>query len=566
MAIFCATTFSAEPSAGTPLEARTEAPDNAFTRDLSPRILVRLADRGPVPRFIRVEHFDWLTEQTATDWIDVPIGTAAGSELAYAPEGLPYGLHRFTFTPAAARSATPGESTDDAEKGINVAYAPARRAAELPDDWPMGAMYFASSGPILPGYKWYRIFYHWAKTQPKPGEWNWGELDRTFAEVKAYGGKLMLVSDGAPDWTTTKPDKNRGIAGSQYFPDDPEDLRRYIRAVLERYDDGSGTLGAIEMWNEPNANFRWADTPEKLIELYSIYAEETAGVRDRIKLIGLTSSPGHHLDYYEELFDLGALDHMDIVGGHFYEETGSLQRETPINNLPQHVALLLNPQLRRGVFKPIWNTETEAHAGARADGRFLTQAEINARAEASEKFDPATPWLLDGRWRKPSERRIAAQSVSALVTQLANNVTMNITFHPKWYRKDGTLILQWVAHMAFGDLLTEVDYHTVMPFSIDRVGGDERTAAVAYRIGKWDGPNVVVAWAFQNGTRHGRPDRWTDWQDPVPLTFRTQSESVEVEDMYRRTRRTIPVVDGVVTIEAGEEPVYIHGLTPPANP
>ncbi len=76
-----------------------------------------------------------------------------------------------------------------------------------------------------------------------------------------------------------------------------------------------------------------------------------------MRVAGLSISPGHHLDYVERLIDLGILDYSEILAGHSYEEMGSIQRETPINNLPMHAALLRNPMIRDGKLMPIWNTD-----------------------------------------------------------------------------------------------------------------------------------------------------------------------------------------------------------------
>ena len=523
----------------------TGVDDNAWTHDLPPRLTIERDGGGTV----RLTRWDFLTETPTEESVEVP----AAGRVELEPD-LPYGLFRF--------DAFIGDA-DTPAATLRAAHAPAYRAADLPDSWPLGTHLMGGQSPPLPGFKWYRTFYHWASAEPEPGNFAFGPLDWRVNAVREIGGKLILCGDGAPEWTTGKPDKNRGILGSQYFPDDAESLRAYVRTVIDRYDDGSGTLAVLEMWNEPNANDRWADTPEKLIDLYRIFHEETRGTG--MVTAGPTISPGHHLDYHERLVELGALEFCDVITGHFYEEMGSLQRETPVNNLAMHAAMLRNAMLRRGIAKPMWNTETEAHATQRQDDTFVSQKAINEYAEASPKFNPEEPWRLGG-WRKPSERRHAASGVTGVAALMEEGVSKSFTFHPNWYREDGTLILHWVAQMVFGSFLKDVDHTVVMPFAIDRVGGPEGVSARAIRFGRFDGPSFVLAFALPRAEKFGRVDRWAPFVEPVPLTFRTQAEEVTVIDAYRRTERTVQAVDGRVTIEAGEEPVYLLGLSGPANP
>ncbi len=51
-------------------------------------------------------------------------------------------------------------------------------------------------------------------------------------------------------------------------------MRDYVRAIVDHYDDGSGTLAVLEAWNEPNAEHRWADTPENLVKVHRIFTRK----------------------------------------------------------------------------------------------------------------------------------------------------------------------------------------------------------------------------------------------------------------------------------------------------
>jgi len=118
------------------------------------------------------------------------------------------------------------------------------------------------------GIHWHRpvVYAFWFMCQPTyrdyaDGVFHWDQLDRHLGEVPKHINVLWNLSAR----TYTQPDS--------FLPRDVEGYKRYVRAVVERYDgDGAGDAPGspvVRYWqveNEPNLA-RWAGTPKHYAEL-----------------------------------------------------------------------------------------------------------------------------------------------------------------------------------------------------------------------------------------------------------------------------------------------------------
>jgi hypothetical protein len=541
----------------------TKAPDNAFTLDILPNIAIKLSNTANTAwnGMLRVDDLDLYTEQITSDYVEEQVAANGQATVDYAPK-LAYSVHRLTVHPADGKA--------DAQLSANasyttVAYGPAKLAKDLPDDWPLATHHYEPE-PILhapmAGFKWYRCFSGQVYLNPKKGVYDWSGLDATVKSLKAIGGKLLINMEEFPTWMT----KNGSDHG---LPNDWHDVETFVKDLVARYDDGSGVLAAVEPWNEPNANCRWTGTPEELVRLHRIWFDATRKTKNHIQVVGITVSPGHHVDCVEGLTEAGILDVCDIVGGHYYEEIGSLDRFDTRNNFVLHTDLLSIPLRRAKKYMPIWDTESgmgaeNSNGQPRPAPHIPSQNELVASLQANPGYDPANPWAT---WQGPGERREAALVISHTVTAMAAGVEKTFTFMGNWYCLDHTLILPWVTNATFGSVLSQVDYHYIMPVNILGVGGGPDIAAVGYRIGKPGGKQVVVLWAQRLAPKSHFQAGWTKWVDPVPVQLPSSSKEVTVQDMYLRGETKVPVTDivqagthyGVATINVGEEPVFIWG-------
>jgi len=540
----------------------TDAPDHAFYDGVPPKlsIAVHNSSNNPWTGQIEVDRYDMLTDTSTPDLRPAFTLPANGdTTLTYEPV-LPYGVFRLTARGNAGGK--PGTFTSS----VVVANSPAKLAKDLPDDWPLGT-HHSNPSPILkqpmPGFKWYRYFCSWSALNPAKGQYNWKELDATLGDITGVGGKLLLVFEGAPQWTSAK-----AIAAKQspsrFAPDDMDDYRTFLRALVDRYEHTA--LGAIEVWNEYNANARWQGTWDELVDMHKVTYEETRRTDGRIKVVGITISPGHHFGYVEDLTERGVLNYCDIVGAHFYEEQGSLDRLNPRNSMPLHVDMLHIPMYRIGKFLPIWDTESgtgweNVNGGPRPGGRMESQDEMIDELEKRPNYNPQEPWLM---WANSSERRMAAQVVSTTVSELGYGVEKHFTFHPNWYSFDHALNLPWVSNGTFGSVLLQVDYHYIMPVGVNAVGGADDIGAVCYRLGKPGEKQVLVVWAIRASTKHPHQAGWSRWIAPVPIQIPcAPGTTVQVQDLYLRGETPVQAQSypggEAVSVMAGEEPVFIWG-------
>ncbi|MEX2606502.1 MAG: hypothetical protein WD708_04080 [Kiritimatiellia bacterium] len=550
-----------QPLNSVTLTLHTEAKHHAWIKDGPVEFQLHAELRkelSAVEASLHIEWLDLLTGERADEQNPFRIESGEHTQLTIARE-LPPGVHRLTVS---LRNPDGSESEIDNVSGARVliAVAPSVWARELPDDWPLG-VHVSGSIPPLPGFKHFRYFAMWPDIHTGPGVFDWGELDRVFDQVRAVGGHLMLASDGAPLWTSSKEKKGMDWSpnATAHPPDEWLPLREYLQALLERFGDGD-TLTALELWNEANTRARWLGTPAQMLAYAEIFREAVTEPPRPIKIIGLAVSAGHHVDFVRNQINAGILDHLDAVSAHFYEELMSFEEETPINNLPRHVSMLEDPMREAGKTLPILNTESGIGFAVREEGEMPAQSELNERAESDPDFDPAQPWLLANRWRDVSERRAAATYVSGTMELMARNVRPSYHYSSFQFILDGAPSLPWVALAQFGSHLRDVDTFEIQPLPAhfsDAGEGHGQTAALAYLVGKPGEKQFIIAWGFLRDHEAGRSKHWQPWLDPRPLRIETGDLSGRFSDLYDRHREQVESRDGVLKILCGEEPVFI---------
>ncbi|MDA3873092.1 MAG: hypothetical protein PF795_03945 [Kiritimatiellae bacterium] len=404
------------------IDLTVPAPQHAFIEDTQPTVdlTMRLPEGlPPLEAQIQVEWLDMLTDTAHTS--QEPLGLRPGEHQQQTlTRSVPPGVYRVTVSLVDENGAT---IRNPSSARCFLAYAPTRMAKDLPEDWPL-AVHVNPEIPPLPGFKWYRYFALWSETNPAHGVYDWDEIDKVYKAVKEEGGLLMIASDGSPLWTSSKEKEGMNWMknATAHPPDDWETLQTYLKKLVERYQDDSGTLAALELVNEPNTQARWLGTTEDMIEMAAIFREVASSSAHPIQIVGLSISAGHHIAFVKEQIQAGLLEHIDAISAHFYEELMSFEADTPINNLPRHVQMLEEPMRSAGFDLPMINTESGIGFANREQDRLITQTELNARAEAHSDFKPAEPWLIGKNWRDVSERRAAAGYVSGTVTLMASDV------------------------------------------------------------------------------------------------------------------------------------------------
>lgn len=99
------------------------------------------------------------------------------------------------------------------------------------------------------GVKRLRADLLWHVVEKSRGVFDFTGYDAVIADAETAGlSMLTLLAYGNP-WAVTPT-----AADHFYPPDDPADFGAYVKATLSRY---KGKLKTVEIWNEPNAGFRF---------------------------------------------------------------------------------------------------------------------------------------------------------------------------------------------------------------------------------------------------------------------------------------------------------------------
>lgn len=102
------------------------------------------------------------------------------------------------------------------------------------------------------GAKSIRSDFLWHRIESQQGEWDFTHYDQVVDAFEERGIEVIpLLAYGVP-WASSQTDSD-----SYYPPDDPADFANFARTVAERYKD---RIQRFEIWNEPNAGFRFWKT------------------------------------------------------------------------------------------------------------------------------------------------------------------------------------------------------------------------------------------------------------------------------------------------------------------
>ena len=177
------------------------------------------------------------------------------------------------------------------------------------------------------GVKWARCQTGWARTERKPGEYDFAWLDEVADSLLAegvqpwfsvsYGNRLY--SPLAPTWPAVG-----------WAPILTHEARsawlRYTRTLVRRFSD---RVSHWEIWNESNASAFWApmkSSPESYTELVKLTSAEIRNSAPNAQIIGGAFS-GMPMDFLEGCLKLGMADCVDIISFHPYGIMPEMRRK-----------------------------------------------------------------------------------------------------------------------------------------------------------------------------------------------------------------------------------------------
>jgi hypothetical protein len=545
---------------------QTQVDNNAFIAGQTPQIHIQVDCPENFPTtnaWIVLQCYDLLTQQTQPDaslTVYQPVTLVGGqtTQLTVNYAQTP-GIYHVRAILVEHDGDVPADNARFAR--CDFAYTPAKLAMDLPEDWPLGA-HVTGTIPPLPGFKYYRFFANWPVVNPDQGVYDWTEFDTVFNQVRQVGGNLFVAGDGIPLWTCSL--GKVGYAwmpnATAYPPDSWQYLYDYLTAVIQRYEDPAGTLAAMESLNEANTSDRWQGTDLQLVEMAQTFRQAIQTANHPIQLVGIAASAGIQDNYVNNIIGAGILPQVDAVSAHWYEELLSYEPVPPINSIPKHTDMLSVPMAAAGHDLPMIDSESGLDFVNRVDGFLPSQQAVNESYEADPGFDSVHPWLVDGTWRKASERRAAATYVEGAVMLMSLHVMRTFYFTQLNFLIDNTPTLPWVALGQLGHHLDGVDYSQIQALPAIVTGSTQQDAdrmALAYLIGQSGQKRIIVAWAYIRDTTVGRAKLWQPWLEPVEIQITTTLPSGQFSDLYNRVTQTVNNQNGKLIINCGEEPAFI---------
>ncbi|MFG3241989.1 glycosyl hydrolase [Streptomyces sp. NPDC048157] len=502
------------PSAVATDDVRIEVttPGNLFDPGVRATFGVLSARDGTVPWSVRdyrgrtvrsgTAAIDPVTREGAVDAGELPLGYYALTIRGTAADGAPVTR---TAGFAVQRPGPDPKRTTDSFFGINHHYRSAPGDA-WDDSTGLAARAGAATLRVDSAY--------WGTVEHPKGEYQWPEAsERVTADFATRGQDgLMLLGLGNSDYGNV--------------PSTDEAYRAFGKYAGHVAEKAGGRIGALEVWNEYYGGFSSGVCSQSAKCYAKMLAAAYSGVKaadPEVTVVG-ASSFKVPLDWFEELFRLGGLKHMDAVSIHPYRAPGA----------PEGVALdidglkRLMRQYNHGRELPIWITE-QGWTSAGRDGVGVserTQAQSTARAllEARAAGVARYYWydlVNDGNGPDNAEHNFGLLRSSGPEADGLN---------PK------------PAYLAYSTVAREL---TGARLTRRLRTGDDDLHAYAFRSAAASPGGGAVTTALWSGDRTGRPVR-----------VRT-GKPVTVVDMLG-SERVLEPVDGWVYLTATGAPVYLR--------
>lgn len=224
------------------------------------------------------------------------------------------------------------------------------RGEHFPDRPPFGSIRLWDSGVC-----WYQL-------EPRNNYWNFDELDRRVEQAIAEGLHITYVLGQTPTWASQNPADTLSpyCHGCNYGPRNMDDWVDYVWTVAVRY---KGRINAYELWNEPNYNIFFNQTPDTLARMVRSAYHTIQSIDPKATIV----SPGIIANHWPWQNYSGSewlrryfgrcngAAYCHVVGLHLYTyDTASLEQELlPLLDSVQNTLRELKLD-----HLPIWDTET----------------------------------------------------------------------------------------------------------------------------------------------------------------------------------------------------------------
>jgi hypothetical protein len=199
------------------------------------------------------------------------------------------------------------------------------------------------------GISMVRDEHDWQVVEKVKGQYDFSGVTQSYMDVlkQAHVSPLIVFAFGNMLY-----DKQPGVAVWQLAPYSQEGdaaYGAYCAAVVKHFPE----IKYVEIWNEYNGSFAAGKAAEDRPKYYTAMLKEAytqiKAARPDVTVLG-GATVKIPLPYYEKLFKEGALQYMDALDVHPYQEP-----EGTDENIAELVAL--TKKYNRGQSKPIWATE-----------------------------------------------------------------------------------------------------------------------------------------------------------------------------------------------------------------
>ncbi len=355
-----------------------------------------------------------------------------------------------------------------------------------------------------------------------------GEIDpKTFgAEMdfeKQSGLKVMFcLHMGMPAWAERAPGKKFLLKDMSIWAD-------YCRQMFRQYKD---MVAYWELENEPNAgDLIPADEYVEFLKIgyRTIKAEDPNAV-----VLGLCGCPGF-LNWNEKVFTAGGAKDFDVLSLHNYNAY-PIKTRTQERQIERAIEQLVK---FRGERVPVWNSETGFHPAARVNGRPVT-ADVLTRQYARVQQSPGQPPFLPADMPVLTERDTAAWQVQSALLDLGDGcqkffILSGVShYHPDMNSCNGQPSEMAPAIAALQSLLIPSTSVEKFPLS--------SSSDAAVIITQQDGRRVAALFPDETPT----------------LSFKVGDRTTMAGmDMMGNPLKWDVAPGGILTVQAGREPVYI---------
>jgi polysaccharide biosynthesis protein PslG len=219
-----------------------------------------------------------------------------------------------------------------------------------------------------------RVNSEWCGIEPKKGEWNFSEVDRTVKLAKKYNMKILFVLSYNTPWNESFTGNPALVNKSK--PKDMNAWREFVRRMAERY---KKDIIWWEIWNEQNdwlagpydkyPQRRWTDYREIIQAAYETL--KAVNPENLVAFGGIAHSNDDWWKVLEAYYRVGAPKFCDVMAIHPYPGGAN-----PLDNqwYPRYIEEILAVMAKHGdAKKPLWITEVGSITAPKATNLVVTE-------------------------------------------------------------------------------------------------------------------------------------------------------------------------------------------------